>query len=220
MLGWMVAIDGAFAASFECRKAQGRIEKMICLDSQLSELDEHLARYFEAAMVTLGRGDSCLRADQAQWLKSVRNVCKNNACLKTAYLNRLSELDALQPGATAIKHLELPRAATLVWVVPPALDTVAAPTNPQAKPLEVSGKLVNELLQNRNAEHAFVLRADDGTVYSLLQLMFVESKATESLAALARQKDAVYLVRGYAARDKDGKPYFEPSRCAFIYRQR
>ena len=34
------------AQSFDCRKAQTRIEKMICADAGLSELDEHLGRYY------------------------------------------------------------------------------------------------------------------------------------------------------------------------------
>jgi hypothetical protein len=85
------------------------------------------------------RGDprrrGCLQSDQAQWLKSTRDACTDGACLTSAYLNRLAELDPLQPGATALKKVTLPPAPALVWVVPPAADTVAAPPNPKGQAL-------------------------------------------------------------------------------------
>ena len=39
----------ASTASFDCARAQGRVEKAICGDAGLSQLDVHLARYYAAA---------------------------------------------------------------------------------------------------------------------------------------------------------------------------
>jgi uncharacterized protein len=111
LLGTAPAI---FAQSFDCRKAQTRSEKMICADAAIAELDEHLGRYYAAGRAALERGASCLQSDQAQWLKTTRDACQDASCLKTAYLNRLAELDPLQPGATAIRNIELPRVPSLV----------------------------------------------------------------------------------------------------------
>ena len=211
-------INTTFAASFDCKKAQSRVEKMICADTNLSELDEHLGRYYESARIELQGSEACFKTDQTQWLKSVRNKCSDNTCLRTAYLNRLSELDALQPGANAIKYMNLPHVPTLVWIIPPALDKVAAPPNSKAKLFEATGTLVDEMKGNPNFEYGFVLRAKDGTIYPLVLLMFLDGKTPDYLSSLARQKGATFTVRGHAANDEKGKTYFEPSRCVFIYR--
>src|SRR6185436_9428473 len=112
----------AFAQSFDCAKAQTRIEKLVCADRGVADLDEYLGRYYSAARAEIPGAASCLQADQSQWLKSKRDVCADAACLKAAYLDRLAELDPLQPGVSALKNVTLPVVPSLVWVIPPASD--------------------------------------------------------------------------------------------------
>ena len=88
VLVFLGTIGSASAASFDCNKARSHVEKMICSDRELSELDEHLGRYYEGARMTLQGSEACFKTDQMQWLKSVRNACGDNTCLRTAYLNR------------------------------------------------------------------------------------------------------------------------------------
>jgi uncharacterized protein len=203
----------ASAQSFDCQKAQTPIEKMICADAGLRELDEYLGRYYAAGRAELEGAASCLQADQAQWLKSARNACSTTACLKTAYLNRLGELDPLQPGATAVKNLALPDVPALVWVIGPAADQAAAPPKPGAKPLSATGAIVDEVTTG----DGFMLRTAEGTKIPLVLLMFLDGKTPEHLASLARQKTATFRARGFAAMDGQ-RTYFEPSRCTFIHR--
>ena len=209
-LFWSVT---ALAASFPCDKAQSRIEKAICADAEVSTLDEHLAQYYQAARAALQGAVQCLAADQRQWLSSVRNACKDAACLRKVYLARLSELDALQPGATALKNVALPRVATLVWIIPAARDNVAAPPKPNARPLVVRGELVDDLTQG----DGFLLRGAKGTTLFAM-LMFLEGDTAQQLSVLAKVPNAVYLARGYAATNASGKIHYEPSRCVFLYR--
>ena len=205
--------SAASAQSFDCRKAQTRVEKMICADAGLSELDEHLGRYYAAGRTQLESAGSCLQADQAQWLKSTRDVCQIGACLRTAYLNRLGELDALQPGVTAIRNMSLPRVPSLAWVIAPASDKVAAPPVANARPLEATGTIVDAVANG----DGFVLRTNNGTNVPLLLLMFMEGTTQQQLAGLARETRITFRARGYGA--SDGKrTYFEPSRCTFIHR--
>ena len=211
LLAWSAP---AAAASFDCAKAQSGVEKAICADAEVSALDEYLGRYYAAARSTLGRAAECMRTDQAQWLRTVRNACADAACLKKAYLERLGELDALQPGATALRNVELPRVPALVWIVPPAADNVAAPPRPSAKPLAARGRLVNEVVQG----DGFVLRTAEGAAHILLLTMFLDSPTDTQLEVLAKQADATFLARGYEARDSGGRAYYEPSRCVFLYR--
>jgi len=202
------------AASFACEKAQSRVEKAICADAELSQLDEYLARYYGGARAALGAGGgaACLAADQRSWLSKTRNACGDTACLKKAYLERLGELDALQPGASALRNLELPRVPALVWIIPPAQDNVAAPPKPNAPPLEVRGELFDDVAQG----DGFLLRGAQGSTL-LAMLMFLEPATAERLAVLAKMQNVSYLARGQAA-TSGGKIYYEPSRCVFLYR--
>lgn len=205
--------SAASAQSFDCKKAQTRVEKMICADAGLRELDEHLGRYYAAGRMELERAESCLRTDQMQWLKTTRDACTDASCLKTAYLNRLGELDALQPGATAIKNITLPAVPALVWVIGPAADQAAAPPNAKASPLEATGRIVDDVANG----DGFMLRTKDGTNIPLVLLMFLDGKTPQQLASLAREKGATFRARGFAASD-GRRTYFEPSRCTFIHR--
>ena len=127
-LAALLAIAGAAsAASFDCKLAKTDTEKAICANEEVSTLDEYLGRYYAAARDTLKSADKCLVTDQRIWIREKRNPCKDAACLRAAYLERLAVLDPLQPGATAIRNIELPKVWALVWIVPPAADTVAAP---------------------------------------------------------------------------------------------
>lgn len=203
----------ASAQSFDCQRARTPVEKMVCADAGLRELDEYLGRYYSAARAELEGAASCLQLDQAQWLNSVRGACRTDACLKAAYLNRLGELDALQPGATAIKHIPLPNVPALAWVIAAAADRLAAPLNAKAPPLEAIGIVVDDVANG----DGFMLRTADGTNIPLGLLMFLEGNTPERLSALARQKGVTFRARGYGA--TDGKrTYFEPSRCTFVYR--
>jgi uncharacterized protein len=40
------AANIAAAQSFDCAKAQTRVEKMVCADRAIAELDEYLGRYY------------------------------------------------------------------------------------------------------------------------------------------------------------------------------
>jgi uncharacterized protein len=211
LLSWCIP---AAAASFDCTKARSSVEKAICSNPEVSTLDEHLARYYAAAKTTLGRAGECLQTDQLRWLRHVRDVCTDAACLKKTHLERLSELDALQPGASALKSVQLPRVTTIVWIVPPAADEVAAPPKQFAKSFSASGRMINEVATG----DGFVLQTADGTKHILLLTMLLDGPTDARLEALAKDAKATFLARGYEAKDSAGKVYFEPSRCTFLYR--
>ena len=208
-----LACTSAGAASFPCEKAQSRVEKAICADAELSQLDEFLARYYGGARAGLGSGASCLAADQRRWLSETRNACTETSCLRKAYLERLAEFDPLQPGVTALRNLELPRVPALVWIIPPAQDNVAAPPRPNAAPLEVRGELYDDIAQG----DGFVLRGAQGSTL-LVMLMFLEPATAQQLTLLAKMPNNSYLARGSAATNSGGRIYYEPSRCVFLYR--
>lgn len=209
-----LAAFGAHAASFDCAKAQSRVEKLICGDAEVSTLDEYLGRYYYGARETLREAAPCLAADQKQWLSSVRNACADAGCLRKAYLERLSELHPLQPGVTSLRTVELPSVAQLAWIIPPAADNVAAPPKPAAKPLVARGRLINDVEKG----DGFILRTADGVTHIVLLAMFLDGASVGMLNALASEPKATFLARGHAAVDPGGKTNYEPSRCVFLYR--
>jgi uncharacterized protein len=206
----------SLAASFDCSKAKSHPESLICSNSELSELDEYLGRYYHAAMQELGEGSSCLKTDQLQWLKTVRNACGDFACLKQAYIERLGELDLLQPGVTAIKNMDLPVRKSLAWIVPPAPDTTVAPRTAKEKPFAVSGALINGIDKGDGVS----IRTETGESYPVILLMATDGDSVQRLIQLAANKNASYTAKGSAVTDAAGKQSFDPGKCVYIYEVR
>jgi uncharacterized protein YecT (DUF1311 family) len=73
--------------SFDCKKATTRVEKLICANPELSNLDAVLAELYKEAVSK----DRSIRDDQRAW-NTEKNKCADVDCLKTAYQDRNSEL--------------------------------------------------------------------------------------------------------------------------------
>ncbi|WP_266156325.1 lysozyme inhibitor LprI family protein [Dyella silvatica] len=83
----------AHAAGFDCHKAQSTVEKTVCADPALSQLDSQLASAFHQAMAATP-GDAALLRVQRNWLKQ-RDACNDDkTCLTWNYHQRLSALAA------------------------------------------------------------------------------------------------------------------------------
>ena len=83
----------ANAASYECAKASTNIERKICSNTQLSQLDDILAKIYKTLMSSLV-GESPkkeLKNDQRNWIRE-RNLCSNVSCIQDAYNSRIEEL--------------------------------------------------------------------------------------------------------------------------------
>ena len=91
---------GAQAASFDCAKASSLVEKVICAESRLSELDQQLAISYKETLANVADVDS-LKAGQLAWLKS-RNQCQESTCLVSAYQRRIKELDHYTEKITGV----------------------------------------------------------------------------------------------------------------------
>jgi uncharacterized protein len=81
----------ASAASFDCRMAASKVEKMVCADKSLSALDETLADEYKAA-IARGGATAELKSAQLAWLKKTRNACADTNCLRVAYESRIAAL--------------------------------------------------------------------------------------------------------------------------------
>ena len=101
----MPSLSDAGDPAFDCRKASGEIEKLICNNDALSQLDRDLATTYDAAIkmaASLDSGASTavkeLRAEQRGWIKG-RNECWKDIsdkldCTKQSYQRRIAFLQA------------------------------------------------------------------------------------------------------------------------------
>jgi uncharacterized protein YecT (DUF1311 family) len=80
------------AASFDCNKSFTRIEKTICSDPDLSELDNQLELAYKKAL-NKAYDSALLRFSQAGWLEDERNRCSDIMCIKKSYIARISYLN-------------------------------------------------------------------------------------------------------------------------------
>jgi uncharacterized protein len=215
---WFIVASGLFgaarAASFDCALAKTGIEKAICGNDELSTLDEYLGRYYAAARETLKPAEKCLITDQRTWIRTKRNPCKDAACLRTAYLERLASLDPLQPGATAIRDIELPATRALAWIIQPAADTEAAPASKKPSPLVARGSIVNEI---EGGGDGYAVAKSDGKSVLFLPAMFIEPATADILESLIKT-GGNYELRGIAEHSSDGSAHFAPGHCVFIWR--
>lgn len=76
--------------SFDCAKASSKIEKLICSDADLADLDMALGDAYSARIKASTEGDKkALRESQKDWVKNVRNACQDVKCASDAYSDRL-----------------------------------------------------------------------------------------------------------------------------------
>lgn len=98
---------GAYAASpaFDCKRAEGQIEQMICKDDTLAKLDKETTRLYglalDARSMSTGRKKALL-AEQRGWIKG-RNDCWKasdaRACTLSEYIDRIYLLRQNYAGA-------------------------------------------------------------------------------------------------------------------------
>lgn len=199
------------AASFDCARAKSKIEKAICADPLLSDLDENLGHYYGGAAETLRDGASCLKADQRVWVKTVRDACgAKTACLKDAYLNRLGALDNLQPGVTQLKNIDLPNVPVMITAIPAAADTV--PGKP-GKPLRISGKIVYEMNDINNM--GFAVKPEGGKAAAFIFEIDLDSSPTHAAVRSITEQtgNARFEVRGFSTPEGG----FDDAQCRYVY---
>lgn len=78
------------AAGFDCAKAGTKIEKQICANPTLDQLDFELNRAYYAAIQIDG-----VRQGQRDWVKTVRNNAPNDDIMIIVYNQRIAELEKM-----------------------------------------------------------------------------------------------------------------------------
>ena len=112
VLSFLLVAGAAQAASFDCKRAATPVERTICADAALSQLDERTVAAYGEAVETLGisddlndpAGDLMLKGHQ-EW-SAARNRCgTTTSCLLQQYLRRLAVL-SFKPDSQAPSPLD------------------------------------------------------------------------------------------------------------------
>jgi uncharacterized protein len=96
---WRIAGTAmAQGPSFDCSKASGSIEEMVCRDDELSALDRKLAGVYAAASkIAVSERPPVLTSEQRGWIKGRNDCWKSQTprdCTASAYRLRIAELQA------------------------------------------------------------------------------------------------------------------------------
>ncbi|MBI1424372.1 MAG: DUF1311 domain-containing protein [Gammaproteobacteria bacterium] len=106
LLGWLMLLSPAQAASFDCAKASTKVEHLICGNAELSKLDSKLGQDYQSVLRKANDEQrQRVVSEQRHWLKHTRNVCEDKTCLKLAYWSRQAELETFfVPKSPLYKH--------------------------------------------------------------------------------------------------------------------
>ena len=83
------------AASFQCSDAKTAIEKMICSDPTISNLDDTLYITYKIARDSSDNPSLVIKS-QKKWLAQIRAQCKTRECLANVYKDRIMELQSFK----------------------------------------------------------------------------------------------------------------------------
>lgn len=89
-----LACVGARAQSpaFDCALALSTAEHLVCAHPELAAADAGLNQVYSALMKKPTR-PAALRSDQRRWLRQTRDRCTSADCVRTAYRERMAELN-------------------------------------------------------------------------------------------------------------------------------
>ena len=91
LFGLLTVASPAQAASFDCAKAQSKVEHLICDNPELSKLDEDLSTAYKAAMKDRAKAKQ-IKQEQQIWIRQ-RDSCDDVSCVKNIFGIRLSALN-------------------------------------------------------------------------------------------------------------------------------
>jgi len=100
-----VAAHQSGAAGFDCARASTSIERLICTDPELSNLDEQMSVIYGRALALEPKSEK-LRSEQRKWLQGVRDKCANSKCLKKTYESRLAALEEIAGSFDSVPPTE------------------------------------------------------------------------------------------------------------------
>ncbi len=181
----------ATAASFDCAKSSTGVERRICANSELSELDQQLGHEYQLAL-KVAKNPTVLRKAQKTWLEIKRSACDyrdTNAetidyCLKPVYQRRIIELRSLRTPIDQVLGVYTNRKPNCFF----APD----PNAPETRNTEVC--------EGFNEDSIVVQRNEAGAIEVVMELFFFNGHVC-TFGGLAEWKQGKLVAKGD---DEDG----------------
>lgn len=153
---WLAAAE-ARAASFDCKKAKTKLEKLICETPELSRADDELGALFKQALKAVGKSSARgLREAQSLWLSRYRNDCADAACVLAAYQKRILELRAtVKPSGRSGSYERGDDSLDVLEVAPGKLRFELMLTFEPGNPDSPNGQLCGEVALDKAGRGTF-----------------------------------------------------------------
>lgn len=103
--GAILKFENANAPSFDCTRAEGNVQELICSDAELAGLDRRLDTLYRKALETFAQEEiPTLKAMQRGWIKGRDECWKSEdmgSCVRAEYERRITELE-IKTGSTEV----------------------------------------------------------------------------------------------------------------------
>ena len=114
-----------YAASFDCAKAKSRAEILVCSDSELSSIDDDLAKNYLKAK-SLASSPAEFKAQGEREWKNRETTCIDKRCLLAWYSQRRSQLLSVINSQTSTPQPTPPQSAKDLASIKPKQDNAVA----------------------------------------------------------------------------------------------
>ncbi len=205
-LVWMPYVH---SSSFDCAKATTKIEKVICANPKLSELDEKLSALYKKAL-ELSPVPEDSKEQQRAWVKGWRDTCKDAACLERAYVSRISDLEKDLKNLPFKPSLEKP---LLTLPARPPEGRIDA-TIVKKEPLELIGRVTADH-DSAGAKYGINSAKTNYTIRYVWDLTDVQKDILDKI----QEANQYVVLRGQLVMYKDGSKDIDPDSIVQIFGQ-
>lgn len=130
---WALALPAVAAAegpTFDCAKAEGEVEKLICGDASLAALDRKLDGVYKAASAKAsGKMLTDLKAEQRGWVKG-RNDCWKAQSATPVWITATWTVSSVKDCVAAQYEIRTSELQAVWRLVPPKTVSYACENNP------------------------------------------------------------------------------------------
>lgn len=211
---FLVGMPYVRAASFDWAKAKTEIEKQICSNTKLSELDDKLTALYNKVLAQSPVPEDT-KEQQREWVKGSRNVCKDAACLERAYASRISDLEKELNNLPFKPSLEKP---LLVFSPRTAEERDAAAGVGGAivkkEPLELIGRIsVNHDVAGGKYD------INSAKTYYTIRYVWDLTDVQKDMLDKIQEANQYVVLRGQLVTYKDGSKGIDPESIVQIFGQ-
>jgi uncharacterized protein len=205
----LVGMPYVHPASFDCAKAKTKIDKLVCGDPKLSDLDDKLSALYKKVL-ELSPVPEDSKEQQRDWVKGSRNTCKDAACLEKAYVSRISELEKDLKNPSAKPSLEK---ALLTLPARPSEERIDA-TIVKKEPLELTGRVTADH-DVAGAKYGISSAKTNYTIRYVWDL----TDAQKDILDKIQEANQYVVLKGQLVTYKDGSKDIDPDSIVQIFGQ-